>query len=403
VAQETADNLASAAPAELEPIPITKPVFGDEERRAIAQPLETGWVVQGPHTAEFEAKFSAYTGAAHSAAASSCTTALHIAFAALGAGPGDEVIVPSFTWVATANMVELCGATPVFCDIDLATFNVDAASVEAAVTERTVGIVPVHLFGLPAPLEPILELARRRGLWVVEDAACSLGGWYRGSHTGTLGDIGCFSFHPRKSITTGEGGMVTTQDAALDRVVRSLRDHGSSQSDFDRHTTSGGFLLSAYDRLGFNYRLTDFQGALGSAQMDRLEWILEGRRRVASGYDEALADVEWLRLPVTPEGCVHGYQAYVTLFAPEEPVLANAADLHERRNRLMTRLEREGIATRQGTHSPVLTGYHAEKHGLRPEDFPNGVLADLLTVALPLYPQLTEGEQERVVSALTAA
>src|SRR6266550_1146761 len=184
-------------------IPITKPFFGEEELRAVQLPLESGWVVQGPYVARFEEMFSAFTGASFSSAATSCTTALHLAVAALGLQPGDEVIVPAFTWVATANVVEYMGAKPVFCDIRLDTFNIDVEQIEALITPRTVGVIPVHLFGLCADMQPILDLARRHSLWVVEDAACALGAWYQGSHAGTLGDMGCFSFHPRKSITTG--------------------------------------------------------------------------------------------------------------------------------------------------------------------------------------------------------
>ena len=377
-------------------IPITKPLFGEEELRAVQKPLESGWVVQGPFVAEFEQKFSAYTGASHSVATSSCSTALQIAMVALGVGQGDEVIVPGFTWVATANVVAERGGVPVFCDVDLATYNLDVSQLESLVTERTVGIVPVHLFGLSADLDPVLALARRHGLWVVEDAACSLGGWYHDRHTGTFGDYGAFSFHPRKSITTGEGGMLTTARDDLAALARSLRDHGASKSDYQRHTESGAFLLSDYARIGFNYRLTDIQGALGSAQMDRLETILAGRRRVAARYDEALADLDWLRRPAVPDGCVHGYQAYVCLYAPEEPTLGRVAELHARRNRLMEELEREGIATRQGTHAAVLAG----QFRARPEEFPNSVAADRLTLALPLFPQLTEDEQEHVVDVL---
>jgi perosamine synthetase len=384
-------------------IPITKPVFGPEELAAVQRPLESGWVVQGPFVAEFEAKFSAYTGAAHSIATTSCTTALQVAMAALEVGPGDEVVVPAFTWVSTANVVEERGAKPVFCDVDLATYNLDVSRIAGLVTERTVGVAPVHLFGLPADLDPILELARRRGLWVLEDAACSLGGWYRGRHTGTFGEYGCFSFHPRKSITTGEGGMLTAGRDDLASLARSLRDHGASRSDLERHESDGAYLLSDYDRLGWNYRMTDIQGALGSAQMDRLEAILEGRRRVAARYDEALGDLEWLRPPSAPEGCVHGYQAYVCLFAPGDPALEQVDELHRRRNELMDRLERAGVATRQGTHAAFLAGHFVRKYGLRPEHFPNAYTADRLTLALPLYPQLSEDEQGRVVEELVRA
>lgn len=381
-------------------IPITKPLFGEEELRAVQRPLESGWVVQGPFVAEFEEKFRAHTGAAHAVATTSCTTALQIATAALNVAPGDEVLVPAFTWVATANVVEERGATPVFCDIDLATYNVDVTALAERVTPRTVGIVPVHLFGLPADLDPILDLARGRGLWVVEDAACSLGGRYRGTHTGTLGEFGAFSFHPRKSITTGEGGMLTTDRDDLSVLARSLRDHGASKSDLQRHREPGAFLLSEYDRVGWNYRMTDIQGALGSAQMERLEEILDGRRRVAERYSEALADVEWLRTPTVPEGSRHGWQAYVCLYAPEEPELRRVDGLHTGRNELMDRLEREGIATRQGTHAAFLAGQFVRKYGLSPADFPSAYAADRLTLALPLYPQLTDEEQDRVVDAL---
>lgn len=383
-----------------ESIPITKPVFGEEELRAVQRPLETGWVVQGPCVAEFEAKVGAYVGVPHAVATSSGTTALQVAMLALGLAPGDEVVVPAFTWVATANVVWERGATPVFWDVDLATFNAPPETLEPLLTERTVGVIPVHLFGLSADLDPILELARRRGLWVVEDAACSLGGWYRGRHTGTRGDLGCFSFHPRKSITTGEGGLVATARGDLAALSRSVRDHGGSRSDHDRHEGGGGYLLSDYGRLGFNYRLTDIQGALGSAQMDRLDWILEGRRRVAERYSEALADLEWLRLPVVPDECVHGWQAYVCLYAPEEPEVGRVEALHERRNALMARLEAAGIQTRQGTHAAFLASHFVERYGLRPEDFPNAYTADRLSLALPLYPQMTEAEQARVIEAL---
>jgi dTDP-4-amino-4,6-dideoxygalactose transaminase len=384
-------------------IPITKPYFGEEERRAVQLPLETGWVVQGPHVERFEAAVAEYTGAAHAVATSSGTTALHVAVAALGLGPGEEVIVPAFTWISTANVVEYQGATPMFVDIDLATYNLDTAALAAAVTERTVGIIPVHLFGLSADMDAVVEIARRHGLWVLEDCACSLGGTYRSAHTGTLGEAGCFSFHPRKSITTGEGGMIVTGRDDLAAACRSLRDHGASRSDFERHSGEGAFMLSRYDRLGYNVRLTDIQGALGCAQMERLDWILEQRRRVASYYDARLAELPWLEVPAVPDGTGHGYQAYVPFFRPEEPTLANVDELHERRNRLMAELESRGIATRQGTHAAALQGYYREKYGLRPEQLPNAYLADLLTLALPLYPQLTEAEQEQVVDELARA
>ncbi len=384
-------------------IPITKPVLGAEELEALRAPLEAGWVVQGPQVAEFERRFAEYTGAPHAVASTSCTTALHLVLAAFGLGPGDEVVVPAFTWVSTANVVEYQGARPVFADVDLATFNIDPAAFEAAITERTVGVIPVHLFGLCAEMAPILEIAERHGLWVLEDAACAFGAFYRGASAGTLAAAGAFSFHPRKSITTGEGGMVTTADDALARKVAVLRDHGASRTDLSRHVGRAGFLLADYDELGFNYRMTDLQGAIGCVQMDRAPWILEQRVRVAATYDRLLADLEWLVPPLVPDGHVHGWQSYVTLFAPEEPSLANVEQLSHRRNAAMMHLEQQGIATRQGTHSPVGLGYYTDKYGLCMETFPRALLADRLSLSLPLYPQLTESEIERVVAALRDA
>lgn len=384
-------------------IPITKPFFGAEELRAVQLPLESGWVVQGTFVKEFEKKFSTFTGAPFSVATTSCTTALHVAVAALGLKPGDEVIVPAFTWVSTANVIEYMGARPVFCDIDLCTFNIDVSQIETLITSRTVGILPVHLFGLCAEMGPVLDIAKKHHLWVVEDAACGFGAWYHGNHAGTFGDIGCFSFHPRKSITTGEGGMITTAQPELDRLSRILRDHGASRTDFDRDSMKSAFLLADFNHLGYNYRMTDIQGALGCAQMDRAAWILAERSRRARIYDKMLTKVEWLEMPAVPNGFVHGYQAYVCLFRPEEPDLNNVKRLNLQRNELMTRLEEKGIATRQGTHAPVIQGYYAEKYSLRPEQFPNSYIADRLSLTLPLYAQMTEAEQALVANELQKA
>jgi dTDP-4-amino-4,6-dideoxygalactose transaminase len=384
-------------------IPITKPFFGPEEIAAISKPLETGWVVQGPYVKEFEDAFSNFSGSRFSAATSSCTTALHLAVAALKLKPGDEVIVPAFTWVSTANVVEYMGAKPVFCDIDLASFNIAVDQIEALITPRTVGIIPVHLFGLCADMNPILELARKHQLWVVEDAACAFGAWYDGRHAGTFGEMGCFSFHPRKSITTGEGGLITTQDPALDGLVRSLRDHGASRSDLARHQAAASFLLAEYNHLGYNFRLTDIQGALGCAQMKRGDFILTERTKRARHYDEVLKDVPWLKTPVVPEGYRHGYQAYVCLFSPDEPGRSDVESLGRRRNELMTTLEARGIATRQGTHAAALVGYYTEKYKLRREQFPNSYIAEQLSLTLPLYAQMTEDEQALVCRELQGA
>lgn len=381
-------------------IPITKPFFGPEEMAMIQKPLESGWVVQGPFVHEFEQSFAKFSQSDYAAATSSCTTALHLAVAALGLKPGDEVIVPAFTWISTANVVEYLGATPIFCDIDIRTFNLDPGQIDALITPRTVGILPVHLFGLCADMRPILNIAERYGLWVVEDAACAFGAWYKGQHAGTIGDAGCFSFHPRKSITTGEGGMLTTQREDLNVLTRSLRDHGASRTDSERHQNKAAFLLAEYNKLGYNYRMTDIQAAMGCAQMNRAEWILQLRREGAQRYDAMLSEVAWLETPVIPDECVHGYQAYVCLFRPEIPTLQNVNVLHEQRNNIMADLEEQGISTRQGTHAPVILEYYADKYDLHVEQFPNAYIADRLSITLPLYAQITRDEQSVVVDQL---
>ena len=384
-------------------VPIAKPSMGAEEAELVRQCIESGWVVQGPRVAEFERAFADYTGSDHAAATTSCTTALHLAVAILGLKPGDEVIVPAFTWVSTANVVEYMGATPRFCDIDLATFNLDVTQLEALIGERTVGIIPVHLFGLCAEMGPIMDLAERHGLWVVEDAACALGARQDERHAGTFGDLGAFSLHPRKSITTGEGGMLTTRRPDWDEEARSLRDHGCDMSDLHRHEEPKAFLLSDFHRLGFNYRMTDLQGALGCVQMKKVDWVLDERRRRAALYDEALRGDDWLATPVVPERNTHGYQAYVCLFRPEEPSLDNLDGLYERRNAVMTQMERRGIATRQGTHAAALTAYYSERYGIDRRDFPVSAIAEGLSLALPLYPDMTDAEQELVLTELRSA
>ncbi len=383
-------------------IPITKAIFDERDFALIQEPLKSGWVVQGKYVKEFETRFSAFSGSAHSLATTSCTTALHIAMAALGIGPGDEVIVPAFTWIATANCVEYVGATPVFVDIDLRTFNIDVAQIEAKITPRTKAIIPVHLFGLLADMDPILKMAKRHNLAVVEDAACGFDSWYKGRHAGTFGEFGAFSFHPRKAITTGEGGMLTMQDDARAALCASLRDHGASRSDFQRHHGTASFLLAEYPYLGFNFRMTDIQGALGVTQMDKAQWIMASRREGAARYDVLLADTPWLQLPVRDADYLHGYQSYVCLFEPGSATLAAHGESFARRNVIMTALEEQGIITRQGTHSAAHTRYYAEKYGITPSQYSNAYMAERLTITLPLYAGMTEAETHTVVNALHA-
>ncbi len=381
-------------------IPISKPYFGEEEKLAVQEPLETGWVVQGPKVAQFERLFAEYTGARFAVATTSCTTALHLALVASGIGPGDEVIVPAFTWVATANVVEMQGARPVFVDIELDTFNIDAALIEQVITPRTRVILPVSLFGVSAPLGSILDIASRHGLLVIEDDACAVGAFYQERHAGTLATMGCFSFHPRKAITTGEGGMIITRDEMVAAKLRSLRDHGASISDLARHTGAKSYLMPDFNMVGYNYRMTDLQGAIGIAQMGKLKWILEQRKRIAQHYDHVLSGLGWLRSPITPPDCRHGYQSYVCLYQPEAPSLANVEGLHNLRNSLMDRLESAGIAMRPGTHAIHMLGFYRNKYGLNPHDFPNAYLADQLTLSLPLYVQMTAEEQNYVIEQI---
>jgi dTDP-4-amino-4,6-dideoxygalactose transaminase len=321
----------------------------------------------------------------------------------MGLKPGDEVIVPAFTWVATPNVVEYMGATPIFCDVRLTDFNLNVTHLQALVTPRTVGIIPVHLFGLCADMTAVLACAKSHGLWVIEDAACGFGATVGGTHAGLFGDAGCFSFHPRKSITTGEGGMVTTTCEDVHRLICSLRDHGASKTDRERHESAGAFLLAEYPHLGYNYRLTDVQGALGCAQMDRAASLLERRRSVAGWYLDRLSDVAWLQPPSLPAGYEHGWQSFVCLFCPEEPSIAALPGHSARRNEVMAAMERRGIATRQGTHAPVTQRYYVNKYGFRPEDFPNSAIAEGLSLSLPLYPQMSEADVDTVTSELVRA
>lgn len=383
-------------------IPITKAIFDDDDLRLILEPLKSGWVVQGEFVKAFEDGFSKFTTSPHSAAVSSCTTALHIGAAALGLKPGDEVLVPAFTWIATANIVEHLGAKPVFVDVSLRTFNIDPAAAEAAVTPRTVGIIPVHLFGLSADMDPLLALAKRHGLWVMEDAACGFDTWYKGKHVGTFGDLGAFSFHPRKAITTGEGGMITCRDSAIDRLCRTLRDHGASRSDLERHEQKYSFLLAEYRHLGFNFRMTDMQGALGVTQLRKADRIQAGRKAVAAWYDEMLADISWLETPFRHPDYGHGQQSYVCVFRPDAPSLPTVNRLFDRRNEIMAALELRGIITRQGTHAPPHLHYYREKYGYRPEDFPQAYVAERVTLTLPMYAGMTREEATTVVEGLRA-
>ena len=378
-------------------IPIARTSLTEFEIQSVLEPLRSGWLVQGPKVREFEEKWSAFTGAKHSIAVTSCTSALHLSLAALGFGPGDEAIVPAFTWISTANVIEHLGGKVIFCDINLDTFNLDIAQLERKISPKTKAILPVHLFGLAADMAPMQALAKRYGLWVIEDAACGFGSQYQGQHVGTFGDTGCFSFHPRKAITTGEGGMVTTQSDEIAGAVRRLRDHGAAVSDLQRHLGARPYLLADHPDAGYNQRMTDLQAALGSAQMDRAAEIVAERQRLAGVYDTALANLPWLATPIRLTGYTHGYQSYPCLFKPEELGLDTIDRVNKQRNAWMDRLQQQGISTRPATHAVHMLSFYRKKYNLAPTDFPNAYVANDCSISLPLFHGMTESEQAFVI------
>lgn len=371
-------------------VPIAVPSTGDEEWEALREPLRSGWITQGPKVKAFEQAFAARHGVPHALATTSCTTAMHLALAALGVGPGDEVIVPAFTWVATANVVLYCGAVPVFVDVSPETYNIDPKAVEAAVTARTRAVIPVHLFGLCADMDQ-LRAAVPEGVHLLEDAACAAGGSYQGVPAGALGDAGCFSFHPRKSITTGEGGMMTTADEELAARAEALRNHGASVPEEVRHLGNAPYLLPAFDELGFNYRMTDLQGAVGLVQLAKLDGFVAERDRWARWYIEALADLSWLSMPAIPPGYGHAWQSFVTVVGDDAP---------RPRNELMQMLHDRGVSTRPGTHAVTELGYYRETFGFAPAQFSVATWLQDHTMALPLHNRMSEQDYAYVVESL---
>lgn len=372
-------------------VPIARPSIGKEEVAAVAGVLESGWLTQGPKVAAFEAAFAERHGVAHALATTSCTTALHLALGAVGVGPGDEVIVPSFTWVATANAVVHCGATPVFADVDPLTFNIDISDAAARVTDRTRAIVPVHLFGLCADIDG-LRAAIPDHVKLVEDAACAAGSIYQGRSAGSLGDVAAFSFHPRKAITTGEGGMLATKDAGIAAHADRGRNHGASISEEARHAGPRPWRLADFDVLGFNYRMTDLQAALGIEQLRKLDRFIEERAEGARFYENALRKLNWVTLPEVPEGDWHAWQSYVVRVDP------HAAPMP--RDDIMETLQARGVATRPGTHAVHTLGYYRDRFGLRPEDYPGSLDCARNTMAIPLHNQMTADDYAHVVACL---
>jgi len=368
-------------------IPITKPLLGPEEEAAAASTIRSGWLTQGSKVAQFERAVADYCGAEHAVAVSNCTTALHLALLVAGLGPGDEVICPSMSFIATCNSIRHTGAMPVFAEVDSRTFNLDPSAVEAAITTRTKAILVVHQIGLPADLDRFHELAARRGLIIVEDAACAIGSEYRGRRIGSHGDLVCFSFHPRKVITTGEGGMITTGSDEYAHQLRLLRQHGMSVSDAVRHN-SRTVVTEEYVCLGYNYRMTDVQAAIGIEQMRRLDGIVSRRRELAERYTQALGDHPWLRPPYVPEGCEPNFQSYAVSLATGAPIT---------RNDLMQFLLDRNISTRRGI---MLAHVEPASRDLNPPELWVSRQASESSLLLPLYPQMTDDEQQRVITAL---
>jgi perosamine synthetase len=372
-------------------IQIAVPNLGNEEIQAIQGPIQTGWLTQGPYVKEFERSFSEKHNVEFALATTSCTTALHLMLAAAGIGPGDEVIVPSFTWVSTANAVLYCGATPIFVDIDLDTFNISLSETVKKVTAKTKAVIVVDLFGLCVDVRKFKETLGS-DILIFEDAACAAGASLNGEMAGSVSDAAAFSFHPRKSITTGEGGMFTTQNEGIAKIAEKMRNHGAEVSEEERHNGPAPYLLPEFNLLGFNYRMTDLQGAIGVEQIKKLDGFIEERDKQANYYRDQLSEIKWLVLPSKPSNGTHAWQAYVTR--------VNGPDAANFRNQVMQSMEANAIATRPGTHAIHLLGYYAKKYGFKPQDFPNSFAASETSMAIPLHNQLSCEDQDRVIEVL---
>jgi perosamine synthetase len=372
-------------------VALSVPATGEEEWLAVRETLESGWLTQGPKVGAFERAFAERHAVPYARAVSSATTGLHLALLALGCGPGDEVVVPAFTWVATANAVLYCGATPVFVDVDPATFNLDPEKLAACLSPRTKAVVAVHLFGLCADVDAIRARLPAH-VALVEDAACAAGADYAGRPAGSLGEFAVFSFHPRKSITTGEGGMVTTADAELAARVVALRNHGATGPRAAGPLGPRPSQMADFDMLGFNYRMTDIQAAIGLVQLAKLDRLIGERDAGAATYREALGDLRWLRLPEPHVGSRHAWQAYVVTVDPESAPAS--------RDDIMDALLAAGIATRPGTHAVHMLGLYRERLGLRPEDFPAARDAEKRSIAIPLHNRMTAEDYGHVIGAI---
>lgn len=367
-------------------IPIAKPFLDREEEGAVIEVIRSGWVSQGPKVKEFEERFSEYVGAKYAVATTSCTTALHAALAVSGIGQGDEVIVPSLSFIATVNSVVHAGATPVFADIDPETCNITTGTIEKVITNKTRAVMPVHQMGLPVDLDQIVNLCKKLGLLLIEDAACAIGSEYKGKKIGGHGNTACFSFHPRKVITTGEGGMITTDDPDIDARLRRFRHHGMSVSDIERHMANR-VIIETYPEIGYNYRMTDIQAAMGIVQLRKLPFIIERRRQIAEFYNKELSKIPCIKVPKVPDYAYHNYQSYWIGLLDSAPVS---------RDVLMQKLIEKGISTRRG-----IMAIHIEECYSRYKVFlPETERITKNTVLLPIYPSMTVEEKEYVVQCM---
>ena len=369
-------------------VPFARPYLTGKEGEAVAKVIESGWVSQGPQVQAFEAAFADRVGAADAVATTSCTTALHLALYGLGVSPGDEVIVPSLSFIATANAVWMCGAKPVFADIDPLTYNLDPDSAERAITSRTKAIMPVHQVGLPADMDPLTEIAERHGVAILEDAACAIGASYKGRSVGSLSPLACFSLHPRKVITTGEGGIIAVRDKRLGERLRQLRQHAMSVSDLARHNTKR-VVIESYPERGFNYRMTDMQAALGLCQLEILDEVLERRRVLAERYTSAIDSIAHLEAPYEPPYATRTWQSYCVRIG---------AGCRLTQAGLMQALLDDGIPTRKG----VMAIHEEGAYFADPVELPNTEAATREIVMLPLFPGLTVDQQDYVIERLAA-
>jgi perosamine synthetase len=369
-------------------VPFSKPYLRGDEGQKVAEVIATGWVSQGPRVRAFEESFAQRVGAVDAVATTNCTTALQLALYVSGVGPGDEVIVPSMSIIATANAVWQNGATPVFADVDPLTYNLDPAAAEAAITERTRAIMPVHQLGLPADMDPFLAMAERHGVALVEDAACAIGATYKGRRIGSLGPLACFSLHPRKVITTGEGGMIAVMDPEVADRLRRLRQHAMDVSDLARHGAKD-VIIERYPERGWNCRMTDMQAQLGLCQMEVLDDILAARRHLARRYNEAIASIPFLEVPFEPEYAERTWQSYAVRLAGDAPVS---------RNELMRLLLLDGVPTRRGVMAIHREDAYADARAV----LPNTDAASDGSFMLPLFAGLTDEQQDHVIDRLAA-